>query len=278
MLSYILDGNPLSFACPPDINFLRGSDDVLSLAASDPLLDTGFFETGYSIFSSKGIFSFKNLIDLVTASTLACLEGLFPDRDLTGFRLEDYHHFISEQEHALIADPVLKRLNISQMPELSASIASFASDLCGESMSFDRGSEFGNHWVILRINPPSSSAFNPPHKDVYEDFDNRNILPRMVNFWIPICGVSSRSGLGFAPSSHLFPESQILRTTAGSSFNKKQFSVTTVKSWQDSTSLKTIYLPHGDILCFSSYIIHGLGVNFQSDTTRVALEFRLHAS
>ena len=38
-----------------------------------------------------------------------------------------------------------------------------------------------------------------------------NKLPRMVNAWIPICGVNSNTGLGIASNSHLLSENKILR-------------------------------------------------------------------
>ena len=37
----------------------------------------------------------------------------------------------------------------------------------------------------------------------------------MVNTWIPICGVNKCTGLPLAISSHLFKESEILRTKSG---------------------------------------------------------------
>ena len=133
------------------------------------------------------------------------------------------------------------------------------------------------HWIIVRINPPYSLAYNPVHKDIYEDFDGTGICPRMINAWVPLAGVNEHAGLGIAAGSHRICQSKILRTQAGSSINGRKFSVNSIQSWDDSVSLNTVAPPLGKMLMFSSHIIHGLGINTNQDTTRVALEFRLHS-
>jgi ectoine hydroxylase-related dioxygenase (phytanoyl-CoA dioxygenase family) len=35
-------------------------------------------------------------------------------------------------------------------------------------------------------------------------------------------------------------------------------------------------IDYGEVLIFSSHLVHGLAINEESDTTRVALEFRLY--
>ena len=124
---------------------------------------------------------------------------------------------------------------------------------------------------------PGSRAYNPAHKDIYEGFDNDGECPAMVNAWIPIAGVKGRTGLPIAPGSHLIPECRVLRTKAGTKMNGNRYSVNCIKSWDGMNELKTIAPNPGQMLLFSSHLIHGLGCNYNRDTTRVALEFRLHA-
>ena len=40
--------------------------------------------------------------------------------------------------------------------------------------------------------------------------------------------------------------------------------------------MKTMCPKDGEMLVFSSHLIHGLGKNYHADTTRISLEFRLY--
>ena len=99
--------------------------------------------------------------------------------------------------------------------------------------------------------------------------------PNMVNAWIPVAG-KFPLGTRIGASSHLLPENKIIRSVAGAEMNGRKFSVNCIKSWDQSNRLVNIYPDEGQLLCFSSFIVHGLGINRNTDTTRVALEFRLH--
>ena len=133
-----------------------------------------------------------------------------------------------------------------------------------------------NQWIIVRINRPNSIGYNPVHKDIYESYDSLGEIPRMINVWIPICGVEGRTGLPIAPGSHLVPEDQISRTKAGSVIEGQRYSVNCIQTWGDSVTLKTMTPSYGDMLVFSSHLIHGLAKNYHADTTRISLEFRLY--
>ena len=108
-------------------------------------------------------------------------------------------------------------------------------------------------------------AYNPPHKDIYEDYDQKGFCPRMVNAWIPISGVNRLAGLGLAPGSHLLSEEKISRTKAGVEMNGRRFSVNLIRSWNGSNKLINIFPSNGEMLCFSSHVVHGLGVNRNPD-------------
>ena len=98
-----------------------------------------------------------------------------------------------------------------------------------------------------------------------------------VLIWIPLIGVTEKNTLPIAPRSHLLPESKILRTKAGSTINGVNYSVNSIKSWADSSSLTKIPLQQDEILIFSSHLIHGLAINHEEDMTRMLFEFRLYA-
>ncbi|MGI9447063.1 MAG: phytanoyl-CoA dioxygenase family protein [Pirellulales bacterium] len=236
-----------------------------------------WFEDGYSIPSYNHIFDYSILLEQITREVRNRLTKLFPDRDFEKFTLSEYHKFITTAEHKTVADRVMKRLYCKDLEEASGSFVKLISDLLGIPVGFKKqGSDF-EHWIIVRINPPNSLAYNPIHKDIYEDFDTSGYCPRMINAWVPIAGVDTNAGLGIAAGSHLICESKVLRTRAGSTINGQNYSVNCIQSWDNSSSLKTVAPPPGRMLLFSSHLVHGFGINKNPDTTRVALEFRLHS-
>jgi ectoine hydroxylase-related dioxygenase (phytanoyl-CoA dioxygenase family) len=129
--------------------------------------------------------------------------------------------------------------------------------------------------IIVRINRPHSNDYNPPHKDIYEGVDGENYIPLFINFWIPICGVTEKSSLPISPASHLIPENQILRTFDGAVVAGNKYRVRMVKEWAGKNTLERAKVTDGQVLVFSSHLIHGLAINEEQDLTRVALEFRL---
>lgn len=130
----------------------------------------------------------------------------------------------------------------------------------------------------MRINRPLSNDYNPTHKDVYERVDNYNYVPKYINFWIPIAGVTEKSNLPLAPKSHLINENMIHRTFEGGKIEGNKYRVRMIKSWNGDNSLKRSTVKYGEVLIFSSHLIHGLAINEETDKTRVALEFRLFKS
>ena len=100
---------------------------------------------------------------------------------------------------------------------------------------------------------PKSGGFNPAHKDIYEDYDLHGEIPKMVNAWIPICGVNYKTGLPIVEGSHLYPESKIIRTKCGAKIEGNQYSVNCIKSWEGKNELKLISPKEGELLIFSSH-------------------------
>ena len=112
-------------------------------------------------------------------------------------------------------------------------------------------------------------------QDIYEDWDQAGYIPLFVNFWVPICGVTSRSSLPVAPRSHLLTEDKIVRTVEGGIVNGRRYRVRNIKSWDGKNEMTRVKIKQGEVLIFSSHLIHGFAINDQQDQTRVALEFRL---
>ena len=129
--------------------------------------------------------------------------------------------------------------------------------------------------IILRINRPNSTDYNPPHKDIYQQYDESGIVPKCVNFWIPICGVNKDSTLPLAVGSHLLSEDKIFRSFDGGFVNGKAYNVRSVLHWGGDVRLTLPQVNDQQVLVFSSHLVHGCAINHQKDTTRIALEFRL---
>jgi ectoine hydroxylase-related dioxygenase (phytanoyl-CoA dioxygenase family) len=51
-----------------------------------------------------------------------------------------------------------------------------------------------------------------------------------------------------------------------------------IKEWGGSHALERADVKDGEVLFFSSHLIHGMAINSEEDLTRVALEFRLFKS
>lgn len=129
--------------------------------------------------------------------------------------------------------------------------------------------------VIIRINRPGSNDFNPPHKDVYEGIDEAGYIAPFVNIWIPVAGVTENSSLPVVSGSHLLTEDKICRTHEGVVMEGRKYRVRMIREWDGSSRLERAEVGYGQALLFSNHLIHGLAINAEQDTTRVALEFRL---
>ena len=130
--------------------------------------------------------------------------------------------------------------------------------------------------IIIRINRPNSQDYNPPHKDVYGPYDRKpKDFIKFINFWIPICGVTENSSLPIVPKSHLLPESVITRTRSGAQLKKSEYRVNMILDWANSNKLERAKVKNGEVLIFTSHLIHGLALNHEKNQTRVSLEFRL---
>ena len=276
-ITYLLDNKSIEIDVPDETRFSAGKPELLSQKYSDLSLGCNWYEQGYSTPSYTSRIDFSTLVKEVTDVVRERLRGLFPNRELDNFELSKYHEFVSADEHRNVADKVMKRLYCNDLNIASNAFVELISEHLEHPVGFKRIDSDFEHWIIVRINPPYSLAYNPVHKDIYEDYDETSTCPRMINAWVPLAGVNEHAGLGVAPKSHRICESRILRTRAGSCINGRKFSVNSIQSWDNSVSLNTIAPPPGKMLIFSSHLIHGLGINANQDTTRVALEFRLHS-
>jgi ectoine hydroxylase-related dioxygenase (phytanoyl-CoA dioxygenase family) len=271
-LYYTIESHPVQVNVEGDFKF--GTEGVLSNKENDIVHDQTWYQDGFTIsplFTHEEFASVKNGLK-------DCVERIIRQElsiDTNGFSLETYHLFVrNTEDHFKVVrrtrDLFAKDFNFN-IEEL---IPKFEKLLGFQLHDIDNFLGHKVH-IIIRINRPGSTDYNPPHKDIYEGYDDDNYIAQFLNFWIPIAGVTNKSSLPIAPKSHLIPESQIERTFLGGKVEGNQYRVRMIKSWAGSNHLERAKVKDGDLLMFSSHLIHGLAINEEMDQTRVALEFRL---
>lgn len=251
--------------------FSTGKAVHLSTKESDLTFSQEWYAKGFHVESLFNAQEFSSLKTGVENTAKSLLES--SGAHVQGFSLEKYHQFVDEKLHF----EVVSRTRDMFPQDFSFDCESVYQRL-GEMLGFplgDVGPGGKKMHIIVRINRPFSGDFNPVHKDVYEAYDGRGEIPQFVNFWIPICGVSTASSLPVAKGSHLLSEEAIVRTSAGSTINGKSYRVNSIVSWDGSSELERPEVPYQSVLVFSPHLIHGLAINQQEDITRVSLEFRL---
>lgn len=274
-LYYNIDGKNKKITIPDSEKLFLGSNHTLSNKENDITFKFDWYNDGFTVqkFLTDDEFNFiKSGIESSIKDIIVNTLGV----DVSGFKLENYHKFVkSDEEHFKIVSKTRDLFTKDFTFDVDYLIPKLEKILNIKITDYDSVNDYKAH-IIVRINRPHSSDFNPPHKDMYEHYDGEGYIPKFMNFWIPICGVNKNSVLPISPKSHLIPENQILRTTYGSNVNNHKYRVRLIKSWGDSNELIKPEVNYNEVLIFSSHLIHGLSLNEQDDTTRVALEFRLY--
>lgn len=273
-LIYQINGKNLQVSILDSPAFLSGNDEVLSNATNDVVYGQNWYQEGHTSAPFLETEEFKALQSGLTKVVKEIIEREL-EGPTDGFTLEKYHHYVqSNEDHYKIV-----RKTRDLFPEdfhfpIIEMIPKFEKLLGFKLLDYDTVADEKVH-IIVRINRPQSNDFNPPHKDMYEAFDQHDYIPHFVNFWIPIAGVTDKSSLPIAPGSHLINEKNITRTFEGGVVEGNKYRVRMIKDWNGDNKLIRADVKDGEVLIFSSHLIHGLAKNEEEDLTRVALEFRL---
>lgn len=273
-LLYYLDDQPIEIAVGANADFLVGEEECLSTERKDISYGQPWYNEGFSEITFLTEADFDKLKGGIEKS-ISKIVSEVKNQELVDFSLERYHQVITSDEDHL---KVVTRTRDLFSPDFVFPIQELVQKL-NKAVGFEltdvnpmNGEKIH---IIVRINRPGSNDFNPPHKDIYEGVDEHGFVPPFMNFWIPIAGVTEKSNLPLAPGSHLMNESLILRTRDGAEIEGKKYRVRAIKSWGGGNHLQRSKVTYGQILVFSSHLVHGLAVNKEMDMTRVALEFRL---
>ena len=257
----------------PEFKF--GNDQVLSDQNTDVSFGQPWYENGYSELDFLSSEEFESLKNGLIASIGNIINKEIPSLDITGFNLENYHNFVkTDAEHFKIVTKTRDLFSQDFNFAIEKYLPKLENLLNFNLTDIDPANNKKVH-IIVRINRPLSKDYNPPHKDIYEGVDNDGYIPQFINFWIPIAGVTDKTNLPLAPKSHTINENSVLRNFEGGLLEGNKYRVRMIKSWNGDNSLIRSKVNYGQVLVFSSHLIHGLATNEEIDKTRVALEFRL---
>ena len=279
-LNYKIDGVLKVTKISEENKFTFGLDEVLSNETTDVTFEQKWYNKGYGIFNFLTNTEFKNLYIGITETIKNIVETTL-NQQLDNFTLEKYHNFVKDNEtHLKVVTKTRDLFSDDFNFPILEMIPKFEKIL-GFSLTDINPQINKTAHIILRINRPGSTDFNPPHKDMYAAYDGNTIngisyFPKFLNFWVPISGVTKKTSLPIVPSSHLISENKINRTKDGGILENNKYRVNIIKDWNDSSDLIRTNVTYGEVLMFSSYLIHGLASNDETDITRVALEFRLY--
>lgn len=187
---------------------------------------------------------------------------------LEKFRLEDYHKYVDDETHLLLAKKYGAGFDEELFPIDFSLIEKEISNIVGTQVS-SYLDKIKKKFIMLRIIRPLKSENNPPHRDPWLD-----VLKNTINVYFPLAGSSIDSSLPVMPGSHRWKESEIERTVNGAQINGLSYNVpAVVGSTREIKMIRPQPLAN-QAMIFSPYLIHGGGFNFQTDTTRVSLEMR----
>ena len=254
--------------------FKLGQSEYLSNNQTDVCSKLSWYNDGYKVYDFLSMNDFKALRAIIE-NTLQEIIYEELGRKIEGFKLENYHNYVNnDEDHYKVVNRTRSLVESKNHTSVQRYIK-IIEGLTGLTLSNKIPHINQEAHFIIRINRPNSNDYNPPHKDIYEVTDNFNTTLKMLNCWIPIAGVNEKSSLPIVPQSHLLNEDEILRAFEGANIGGRNYRVRIIKSWDNQSQLFRADVKESQILIFSSYLIHGLATNFNNNITRVALELRL---
>ena len=183
--------------------------------------------------------------------------------------METYHQSVDGQRHQRIIE-VSRELGMRDFGWDGEQLCASLSEIVGVGLSAHIDA-LGKDSIIVRINRPDSTDFNPPHRDGY-----LAIWRNIVNLWIPVFGCNADTSLPVVPGSHLTAESDCYLTAArGARIGGKTYNVPAMmKNRQGFWEMIRPPVAFGQALVFTPYLIHGAAIN-ASEHVRISLELRL---
>lgn len=246
-------------------------DDVILLENDDNLIkNTNFNDCGYSVhrfLDEEKYDTFCLGITKIISELIFKATYLKPGKD---FRLKNYHELINSDElHSKVVSYLREGFSLSNLPIPLELIEERVSQICGVDVIAHNKKLPEQNFYIRVVRPNRKNDNNPPHRDVWLDY-YRNC----VNIYLPVCGSNELSALPMVPGSHFWKESDIERTLNGATVKGYSYRVPSVTSSNRELNFVRPNPIRNEMVVFSPYLIHGGGINLNSDITRMSLEMR----
>lgn len=184
------------------------------------------------------------------------------------FQLEDYHRCVDDALHEEVIRRTRGGFPVAALPVDFRRFEQRISELCGVPVEVLEREQVPAHFW-MRIVRPLSGDNNPPHRDVWLDW-----LRSAINIYVPIAGSDASSSLTLVPGSHLWRESDLIRTAEGARIGGVRYSVPAVLGARHPLTMIRPDPGPEEVLVFSPYLVHGGAKNLNLDCTRVSLEMR----
>lgn len=261
-----IDGQKVSYRLEGEVEI--GEDQVL-LEQDRNLCGASWQKEGFVIIPFLTLTEKLTLLNGVIRMISSEIKVIRPEADLSSFRLDQYHHFVDDQQHTTLISRFRKCFSVDELAIPVSRIEERVEEACGQQVTVENPHDGSREFCLRIVRPAPKSDNNPPHRDVYLDH-----LRDGINIYVPLGGSNSSSSLPLLPESHRVSEKFISRTVKGAKVNGLQYTVPCITAVHGELHMTRPNPAYNEMLIFSPYLVHGGGANLNEDLTRVSLEMR----
>jgi len=247
-----------------------GENKTLINQEDNLIQKTNFNSLGYKVINLKTKLPYNQIVNEIKNYIKQLIEKEKKYK-IKNFNLNQYHNYVDSKIHIKIINKLIRGIKFSKkIPrDKFEKVVSDVLKIDVKTKNKKCPKVIPNIFHIRIVRPNIKNDFNPPHRDVYLDY-----LKSAVNIYLPICGSNKKSSLTIFPKSHMINEKNIIKTSKNSFFNNQKFTVPTIIKSYPSIKMIRPNPKSNQMLIFSPYLIHGGGLNENTNLTRVSLECR----
>jgi hypothetical protein len=109
-------------------SFLPGKNEILSDKYHDLTKSQEWYQDGYTLISSTCFFDHEVIKKCVKNFIRAIISDEFPEINLTGFSLETYHDYVTDDQHITVMSKT-RRINPANLGLIPASCLTLCLDI-----------------------------------------------------------------------------------------------------------------------------------------------------